>query len=149
MKKVIITVKGIQVSADAPAENTELTTEGEYRFADGCGSFTYEETALTGMEGTTTRFDVTPGEVVISRSGTVSSRMVFVEGKKNVFLYHTPWGAMTMGINTHKIKNTLKAHGGVLDIRYSLTFDHAMTTKNRFIVKIKEQAGEQINGKFD
>ena len=149
MKNVIITVKGIQVSADSPAENTELTTEGEYEFTPDCIRFTYQETALTGMEGTTTNFEVTPGEVVISRTGTVSSRMVFVEGKKNVFLYETPWGAMTMGIDTHKIKNALKAHGGTLDIRYSLTFDRTMSTKNRFIVKIKEQAGEYIHGKLD
>jgi len=140
MKPVLITVKGIQVSADAPAENSELMTEGEYSFEDGCGSFTYEETALTGMEGTTTHFDFSPGEVTITRTGTVSSRMVFVEGKKNVFLYNTPWGAMTMGIDTHKIKNNLKPHGGTLDIHYSLMFDRAMVTRNRFIVKIKEQA---------
>jgi len=142
MKKVIITVKGIQVSADMPAENMELTTEGLYSYENGCGSFTYEETAITGMAGTTTRFDITPGEVVITREGTVSSRMVFVEGKKNVFLYQTPYGAMTMGIDTHAIKNTLKPHGGGLKIDYTLIFDRVMSTRNRFIVKIREQAVE-------
>lgn len=142
MKRVIITVKGIQVSADQPAENMELMTEGEYSYEGGSGSCTYEETMLTGMEGTTTRIHFTPGEVIIQREGTVSSRMVFVEGKKNLFLYETPWGAMTMGIDTHKIKNNLKPHGGTLDITYTLSFDRAESTRNRFIVKIKEQAVE-------
>ncbi len=142
MKKAIITVKGIQVSADAPAENMELTTEGEFTFDGGSGSCRYRETELTGMEGTTTTIEFTPGEVIIRREGTVSSRMVFVEGKKNLFLYNTPWGAMTMGIDTHKIKNNLKPHGGTLDITYTLSFDRTAATRNRFIVKIKEQAVE-------
>lgn len=142
MKKVIITVKGIQVSADLPAENMELITEGEYTCENGSGHFTYEETAITGMEGTTTRFDFTPDEVIITRQGSVSSRMVFVVGKKNVFLYQTPYGSMTMGIDTHVIKNTLKPNGGGLKIDYTLTFDRVTTTKNRFMVKIREQAVE-------
>jgi uncharacterized beta-barrel protein YwiB (DUF1934 family) len=142
MKKVIITVNGIQITADEPAENMELITEGEYTFADGMGFFTYEESEMTGMAGTTTRFDFSPTEAVITREGTVSSKMVFVEGKMNVFLYNTPYGTMTMGIDTHKIENTLTEKGGVIDIDYTLTFDRAELSRNRFNVKIKEQAVE-------
>ena len=140
MKKVIITVNGIQITADEPAENMELITEGEYTFAHGSGFFTYEETEITGMAGTTTRFDFSPTEAVITREGSVSSKMLFVEGKKNVFLYNTPYGSMTMGIDTHSIKNKLTAKGGTIDIDYTLSFDRMEVSRNRFSVKIKEQA---------
>ena len=136
MKKVIITVNGIQITADEPATDMELITEGEYTFADGVGFFTYEESEITGMLGTTTRFDFAPNEA------TVSSKMVFVEGKMNVFLYNTPYGSMTMGIDTHKIENKLTAQGGSINIDYTLSFDRAVVSRNRFSVKIKEQAGE-------
>lgn len=142
MKNVIITVEGIQVLADAPEDNVQLITEGEYTYQDGCGHFTYEETEITGMEGTSTSFDFTPDEVIISREGTVRNRMVFVQGKKNVFLYETPYGAMTMGIDTHSITSTLGPTGGQLDIDYTLSFDQVMVSRNRFIVKIKEQVAE-------
>ena len=142
MKNVIITVEGIQVLADAPEDNVQLITEGEYTCQDGCGHFTYEETEITGMEGTSTSFDFTPEEVIISREGTVRNRMVFVQGKKNVFLYETPYGAMTMGIDTHSISSTLGPNGGQLDIDYTLSFDQVMVSRNRFIVKIKEQVAE-------
>ena len=142
MKNVIITVEGIQVQADAPEDNVQLITEGEYTCSDGCGHFTYEETEITGMEGTSTSFDFTPDEVIISREGTVRNRMVFVQGKKNVFLYETPYGAMTMGIDTHSITSTLGPTGGQLDIDYTLSFDQVMVSRNRFIVKIKEQVAE-------
>ena len=139
MKHVIITVKGIQITADEPATDMELVTEGEYTYENGTGWFTYEETEITGMEGTTTRFDFTPGEAVITREGSVSSRMIFMEGKRNVFLYNTPWGSMTMGIDTHKIENSLTPQGGEIEIDYTLTFDRAPISRNRFSVKIKEQ----------
>ena len=80
--------------------------------------------------------------MIISREGTVRNRMVFVQGKKNVFLYETPYGAMTMGIDTHSITSTLGPTGGQLDIDYTLSFDQVMVSRNRFIVKIKEQVAE-------
>ena len=139
MKNVIITVRGIQITADKPAADMELVTEGEYTFDNGTGCFVYEETEITGMQGTTTRFDFSPGEAVITREGTVQSKMVFVEGKHNVFLYNTPWGSMTMDIDTHKIVSDLNPHGGSIDIDYTLGFDRAVVSRNRFSVKIKEQ----------
>ena len=139
MKHVIITVKGIQITADEPATDMELVTEGEYTYENGTGWFTYEESEITGMEGTTTRFDFSPTEAVITREGSVSSKMIFMEGKLNVFLYNTPWGSMTMGIDTHSIESDLNEHGGSIDIDYTLTFDRAPLSRNRFSVKIKEQ----------
>lgn len=142
MKKVMITVNGIQITADEPATDMELVTEGEYSFADGSGFFVYQESELTGMEGTTTRFEFSPGQAVIIREGTVSSRMEFAEGKPNLFLYNTPWGSMSMGINTHKIQSSLTEQGGSIEIDYTLTFERSELSRNRFSVKIKEQAVE-------
>ena len=140
-KKVIITVKGTQNIEEVGDDDVELMTVGEYTYENGSGSFWYQESEITGMEGTTTKFTFTPEEVVIAREGTFTSRMVFVEGKKNIFLYDTPFGSTTMGIDTHKIHNSLTEKGGVLDIDYTLQVDRVMVSRNRFTVKIKEQAG--------
>lgn len=139
-KKVIITVSGSQCVEDQEQEDVELMTEGTYDYSAGTGSFQYEESEMTGMEGTTTQFQFSPSEVVISRMGTFTSRMVFVEGRQNVFLYETPYGSATLGVDTHKITNKLGEHGGELNIDYTLHVDRMMVSRNRFLVKIKEQA---------
>ena len=139
-KKVIITVSGSQRIEDREQEDVELMTEGLYEYGGGRGSFQYEESEITGMEGTVTRFLFSPSEVVISRTGAFTSKMVFVEGRKNVFLYETPYGSATLGVDTHKITNKLGEHGGELNIDYSLHVDRMMVSRNRFLVKIKEQA---------
>jgi uncharacterized beta-barrel protein YwiB (DUF1934 family) len=46
---------------------------------------------------------------------------------------------MTMGIDTHKIENSLTEQGGNIEIDYTLSFDRAPISRNRFSVKIKEQ----------
>ena len=139
-KKVIITVSGSQCLEDMAQEDVELVTEGAYHYDGGIGSFHYEESEITGMEGTTTEFQVSPTEVVITRKGTVTSRMVLAEGRQNVFFYETPYGSASLGVDTHKITNQLGEHGGELNIDYSLHVDRMMVSRNRFLVKIKEQA---------
>lgn len=139
-KKVLITVSGFQRLEGQEQDDIELITEGEYSYRNGRGMLRYEESEITGMAGTTTQFSFTPDEVVISRKGTTNSRMAFVEGRPNVFLYNTPYGSMTIGVDTHKISNRLDEHGGELEIDYTLQFDRVMSSRNRFAVKIKEQA---------
>ena len=78
--------------------------------------------------------------MVISREVSVFFLMVFGEGKRKIGVYETPFGSATIGIDTHKITNTLNEQGGELNIDYSLHFDRMMVSRNQFLVKIKEQA---------
>ncbi|MEG1633514.1 MAG: DUF1934 domain-containing protein [Oscillospiraceae bacterium] len=145
MKDVIISITGSQNFSADPAETVELVTEGKYTYRDGRGEVTYQESELTGMKGTKTSFVFTPEEIILSREGTLTSRMVFREGKKNVFLYDTPYGAATMGLDTHKINSTMGPRGGNVEIDYVVDFDHAMVGRNKFSINIKEQ-GARADG---
>ncbi|HBD86081.1 MAG TPA: DUF1934 domain-containing protein [Clostridiales bacterium] len=141
MKNVIISIKGTQNFIQDPCDTVELVTDGKYTYADGRGELTYMESELTGMEGTKTSFIFTPNEVILSREGTLTSRMVFREGKKNTFLYDTPFGSATMGLDTHRITSSLGPKGGDMQIDYIVDFDHAMVGRNSFHINVKEQGG--------
>ena len=140
MKNVIISIKGAQYASQDDTDTVELVTDGKYCFKDGHGKLTYTESELTGMAGTVTSFLISPGEVVLSREGTLTSRMVFREGTKNTFLYDTPFGSTTMGLDTHKIKSSLGEKGGDLEIDYVVDFDHAVVGRNKFKINVREQA---------
>ena len=141
MKNVIISITGTQNFIQDPSDTVELVTDGKYTYADGRGELTYMESELTGMEGTKTSFIFTPNEVILSREGTLTSRMVFREGKKNTFLYDTPFGSATMGLDTHRITSSLGPKGGDMQIDYIVDFDHAMVGRNSFHINVKEQGG--------
>ena len=141
MKDVIISITGSQYAEQDSDDAMELVTDGQYCFKNGRGKLTYKESALTGMEGTVTSFLISPGEVILSREGTLTSRMVFREGTKNTFLYDTPYGSTTMGLDTHRISSSLGEGGGELEIDYIVDFDHTVVGRNRFKINVRERAG--------
>ena len=141
MKDVIISIKGTQSLPQGESDAVELVTEGKYSFRDGHGELSYMESELTGMKGTRTSFIFTPEQVVLSREGTLTSRMVFREGSKNTFLYDTPFGSATMGLDTHKIHSNMGPRGGEMEIDYVVDFDHAVVGRNKFRINVREQGG--------
>ncbi len=146
MKDVIISITGVQNYPQGSDDAVELVTEGKYSFRDGKGVLSYMESELTGMQGTKTSFTFTPDEVILSREGTLTSKMIFREGTKNTFLYDTPFGSATMGLDTHKIHSTMGPRGGDMEIDYVVDFDHAVVGRNKFRINVREQVGA-LDGK--
>lgn len=141
MKDVMIRILATQ-SGDDPREQTELaefSTEGQYECRDGAGTLTYRESELTGMEGTVTTISFTPDGAVLTRQGNLTGRMDFSPGERNTFLYETPYGSATVGLETQRYASTLAERGGTLEIDYVIDFDHAFVAVNRMRITVTEQ----------
>ena len=139
MRDVIISITGVQHDSSGQKDAVELVTAGKYGFADGESRFTYEESDLTGLEGTRTTFTISPMGVVLRREGSLNSQMVFQEGKKDFFLYETPFGSATMGVDTRRIDARLDEHGGTMELDYDIDFNHAPVGRNQFKINVKEK----------
>lgn len=143
-KEVIITINSSQTVNGSESQGAELITQGTYSIDDGQIRFSYMESELTGMEGTKTDFLVSHEEIVMTREGTVTARMVFQRGKKHLFLYNTPYGALTMGLDTHRILSSLGEHGGGLEIEYDLDLERAHISRNKFKINVREKAEREL-----
>lgn len=139
-KPIILFVRGEQFYEDAPPEITELTTEGVMMLDGGTMELSYEETELTGMKGTTTRFIIQEDTVALERTGMIQSRMEFRSGERSSSLYETPWGTMTVDITTTKMSRRLTERGGVMEIRFTIAVNHQITGENRFKIRVREAA---------
>ena len=137
MRDVIISVTGIQQGENGP-DAMELVTAGQYGVSPEEILLTWEESELTGMEGTRTRLSVQPHAVTLSREGALNTSMEFEEGKKHYFLYDTPYGSATLGLNTHRIRNGLGYHGGDIEIDYVVDVDQSVVGRNRFYIQVRE-----------
>lgn len=144
MKDVIISVTGVQQGVNGP-NAMELVTAGQYGQDEKETLLTWQESELTGMEGTKTSLRVQRQGVVLSREGTLNTRMEFEEGKKRYFLYETPFGSATMGLNTRRIVNRLGLHGGEIEIDYSVDMDHTVVGRNRFYIRVQEPRPSHIS----
>lgn len=137
MKKVMISITSNQ-EVGGEVSTVELMTEGEYEFSPEKSELIYQESSITGMDGTTTTFTVEPDTVILTRVGTVTSQMLFRRGEKHMFLYQTPYGSATMGIYTRRLDADIDENHGHVEIEYALDVDNINIGINESIIDFKE-----------
>ena len=137
-KDVIISIRGTQDYSGTDPDTMELVTEGKLAVQDGALCLSYEESELTGMEGTTTVFQVEPEKVTLLRLGSVQSEMVFEEGRRHLSLYSTPYGNMEIGVRARRLNSTLELTGGRLEIDYDIEINHMLAGQSLFRIDVRE-----------
>lgn len=141
-KSVIISIRGMQNYQGKDDEPVELITEGRLAGDIESGyTLSYQESHITGLEGTLTTFQIEKNRITLLRMGEVNSQMVFEEGRKHLSLYETPYGAFTVGVNTHKARAAIGDTGGDIEINYAIEIDHAVAGENFFRINVRESAG--------
>ena len=143
-KAVVISIKGIQKYDNTEPDVIELVTEGRLT-RDGEGyTLSYQESELTGLEGTLTTIHVEGEQVTLMRMGEFTSQMVFQEGRRHLSMYNTPYGAMTIGVNTRHLLAELDERGGDIEVDYAIEVDHALAGRSVFQINVKEAEGASL-----
>ena len=140
-KEVIISIKGMQKYENAEPDTIELVTGGRLERDGESFTLSYQESAVTGMDGTLTTFQIEPERVTLLRVGEFNSQMVFQEGRRHLAMYNTPYGSMTIGVNTRHLLADLTERGGDIEIDYAIEIDHSVAGRNVFQINVRE-AGE-------
>lgn len=137
-QNVIISIQGKQSYPACEPEVIELVTQGtlEDRGEEGI-LLSYQESELTGLEGTLTTIQVKPRRVTLRREGAVNSQMVFEEGRRHLSMYTTPYGSLEVGLNTRRIHTSLDHRGGDVTIYYALDIDHGAAGRNMFRINVR------------
>lgn len=143
MDTVVITVSGSQVDAAGDENRIELVTLGRHYEKNNIHYITYDETQLSGMEGTTTLLKLYGDYVTVVRMGSIEQKQEFRLGEKTFGTYITPYGVMKMAAVTSKLQLSYRGAGGSIHFEYELEIDGQWQSKNELTVNIRE---EQRNG---
>lgn len=133
----------IKVISNASMEDEdiiEVTSPGKYiKLEDGYKAI-YEETELSGMEGTTTIVKIGMDEVILEREGTTTTKMVFNEEEPCVSLYNTPYGMLEITISTDELNVDMDEYGCEISIDYNMAVagQAPLQTSLKLIVETKE-----------
>lgn len=137
-QEVLITLRGTQATGAEPPEAVELLTRGTMTGRNGKFAISYEETELTGTKGVTTTFLVfNPQRVVLTREGTIQSRMVFIRGQKEESLYDLGFGSLLLGVYTWDIQTSLSEAGGRLFIDYTVEIEQTQSIRSTYEILIE------------
>ena len=123
-RAVVLSIQGTQRYEDQEPEVIELVTEGTMDFRDGGWDISYEESALTGLEGVTTTFRVEPGKVVLTRTGKLQSTMIFEEGVPHDTLYQMAFGTLLMTVKATFVFFDIVPDGGTIDLSYNIDIEN-------------------------
>lgn len=134
---VMISIHGRQRSEEGE-ESIELVTNGEFAQDGENVTFSYMESEVTGMDGTRTTFIAGDDVVTMLREGTINSRMVFQRGRKHVFVYDTPYGSMTMGVDTRRLQLQRSEDQVELELEYAIDVDNIVVGTNSFKINVKD-----------
>lgn len=124
-RDVVLFIQGRQRYGGQEPEVIELTTEGTMDFREGGWDISYQESALTGLEGVTTTFRVEPGKVILTREGELNSQMVFQEGVEHDSLYQLPFGALLLTVRATSVFLDIVPDGGTIDLAYNINIENA------------------------
>ena len=135
----MLTIRSEQHFEDMEPDSMELMTEGTLvRTGEGWLVLSYQESELTGLEGTTTRLHIGKGRATLLRAGRVNSQMVFEEGRRHLSMYETPYGALSIGVSTKRMRSTLGESGGDVEIDYAIEIDNLIAGQNLFRMSVKK-----------
>lgn len=137
-KEVIISIKGMQKYENAEPDTIELVTGGRLERDGESFTLSYQESAVTGMDGTLTTFQIEPERVTLLRVGEYTSQMVFQEGRRHMSMYNTPYGTMSIGVNTRHLTAQVGESGGDIEIDYAIEIDHTVAGRNVFQISVRE-----------
>ena len=124
MTEVGLSIRGSQEYPGQPPEVLELTTDGTMEFRNGGWNISYQESALTGLEGVTTTFWVEPGKVILTRTGKLQSEMIFEEGVPHDTLYQMAFGTLMMTVKATFVFFDIVPDGGTIDLSYNLDIEN-------------------------
>ncbi len=122
---VVLSIRGRQTYAGQEPEVIELVTDGTMEYREGGWDISYEESALTGLEGVTTIFRVEPGRVILTRTGKLQSQMIFEEGVAHDTLYQMAFGTLLMTVKATFVFFDIVEDGGTIDLSYNLDIENS------------------------
>ena len=135
IKKAIISICSTQDIGEK--EKIEVVTVGEFSINGDEFIATYDETEISGMEGTKTTLKIKENKVVLHREGTTSTKMEFQKNNTQVALYNTPYGMLELKTSTKELDLDVNEKGGNISIKYHLIAGGQEPIKTNLDMKIK------------
>lgn len=135
---IILYITGLH-STGADNDSVEMIHSGRYFYKNGRHYIKYQESLDDGIV-TDNMIKISPNEVELVRKGPMTTNMLFTIGEKNISYYETPFGSMTMGIDTADLCITEAESEILVDISYTLEMNGIYNSQSHVVIKVREDA---------
>lgn len=134
----IIKIVGTQ-TVDDEKDVIELTTSGTLEQVENGWQLCYHESEATGMEGTVTTLDLSPGKLSLMRNGSHPSMLILEKKRRHHCNYQTPYGNIDLGTYTSQLDYDLDQNGGEVSFSYTLGFNGGVNSAHTIHITVQEE----------
>ena len=132
-----LTIKAEQRYEGRDPEIYELGTEAELTDEDGVLFLRYRESALSGMEGFTTTFEIHRDQVILRRNGPLNLEMVLQAGQFQETLYGSGRNVTLLTIRTLEILDEMTVEGGTLTLAYEICLGRRVSGVVKYSLEVR------------
>ncbi len=136
MTDVIIDIKSTQQGID-DEDVIELSTCGKMAVRDGKYMLSYLENQAIKDEVVKNVINVADNKATMLRSGSVESRLVIEQGKRNKCFYRIPQGELVLGIFGKRVVNELSENGGFVKLDYTIDVENDFLSSNTVEINVR------------
>jgi len=150
MKDIMLKITGRQIPRDAnpltkimseidKEDAIEFITPGTISTEGNTTYISYDETAISGMEGCKTSLTIKSGKVTMTRTGKSLNEtiMEFEKGKRYKGLYSTPFGSVAMELLTNDVTGLmLEDDMQKLSIDYDISLRGLSESRNTLDIEV-------------
>lgn len=140
-RDVMLRITSRQQDERGETETISLETPGRFGVRGRVPFLSYEESSLTGMEGTRTTLFLYPESVSLVRTGTFMQKQEYRVGEEACSVCETPMGMLDLCVRTERIENTVEDGAGRLAIAYAVELRGLFEHRNEIIVDVWEEQG--------
>ena len=138
-KDVWISLRGLQFSGDEAADNIESSVPGTYYEKNGKHYVIYEEVIEGLQKPVMNKLKFGEHFLELRRSGPLSVCMMFEENQRHMADYHTPYGKLTLDIDTKKFRMENETDKMRLDIEYTLEQNNEYLADCKILIEVRSK----------
>lgn len=143
MKNITVDILAEITQDSGEQQKIDMTTEGSYYQRSGAYYITYDESEISGMEGSRTVIKIKNNQVTLTRMGPSHSKMIFDTTQAYNGIYHTPYGDFDMRIHTEVLDIDFDfEHGsGQVLMHYDMVLQAMSQSKNMMTIRVRPSHG--------
>lgn len=140
-KDVLVTLGGV-LAAGGDEDNIDVVFPGQYYYRNERHFVLYEEVMEDFDQPTSNMIRFSPEEVSVRKRGVINTEMIFRPEEKTACDYVTPYGTISMLINTDRIRIQETEERIALWIDYSIEAGEDQVSRNYMRILIQPRAND-------
>lgn len=141
-KEVYISIRGLQFEGGADAEEIESIQCGKYYKKGNTHFLLFDEMTEGFRQPTRNILRIQEHAIYLTRRGLHNTQMNFVEKTKSQSNYHTPYGELSIGLDTRRVTCEETQDRLSVEVEYALDVNYEFLSDCRIRVEARAKGAE-------